>query len=121
MKPMIALVACLAFAPLTDAHASLGNAPRQDVSVLPADATAVPASGDSLAAPAQPSQPRRSRQVDAVPVDRKPIRLSMLYQASDTDKAPRDHCLQNTGSRVKREGARSTTCAGYGRAYIPDR
>ncbi|KAF1695901.1 hypothetical protein MNQ95_00635 [Pseudoxanthomonas daejeonensis] len=118
---MLALVAGLALAPLSDAHASLGNPVRQDASPLRVEAPVAPESRDAADPSVQPA-PRRSRMADVAPEDRLVMRFSAMYQEIQAgDKPPPDHCLQGTGSRLKREGGGSTGCSGYGRAYFPER
>lgn len=117
---MLALVAGLVLAPLSDAQASLGNAPRQEVPVLPANAAPVPSTGDAVDSAAPPVQ-RRTRLAEATAVDHPPIRLSVLYQGPANEQASKDNCLHKTGSRLRREGSGSSACAGHGQVFVPER
>lgn len=118
MKPMLLLVACLAAVPLSDAHASLGNAGQQDGIPLPAESAATAERrADTLD---KSEKPRRTRMAEATPEDRPVMRFSAMYRMVEGEKPSRDNCLKGTGSRLKREGG-SNACAGYGQAYVPDR
>jgi hypothetical protein len=113
---MLVLVACLAAVPLSDAHASLGNAGRQDGALLPTAPATAESRDDAVD---KPAKPRRSRMAEVTPEDRPAMRFSAMYRMVERSKPSKDNCLKGTGSRLKREGANA--CAGYGQAYVPDR
>jgi hypothetical protein len=119
MKLSFPLVACLAFVVLPDARALPGNSVRQADARVPAQTPAARESNDTVD---KPAKPRRSRMAEATPADRPVMRLSAIYRLGDeTGKAAPDHCLQSTGSRLKREGSGSASCAGHGQAFVPER
>lgn len=119
MKLSFPLLACLAFVALSDAHAASGNTVEQEDARVP---TQTPTAGERDDIATRPAKPRRSRMAEATPADRPVMRLSAIYRLSDeSGKAAPDHCLQSTGSRLKREGKGSASCAGHGQVFAPQR
>lgn len=125
LKSTPLLVLALAIAPLSFAHASLGNPQRQAEAPLPAAAQATDASaGDvPVVAPAPASTtPRRSRMVEAGADDPPVMRFSAMYRVVGRDEAGKDNCLKGTGTRLRQNSGGTGGCAiGNGRVWVPGR
>lgn len=119
---MLALVACLALVPMSGAHAWPGNASRVEASSPEAGPVSQPEAQPAAALPASATSPRRSRMAGTGPGERPVLRLSAMYRVVGRDAASRDNCLQDTGTRLKRDSTGTGACAiANGRAYVPDR
>lgn len=79
----------------------------------PPDPLAQPARAEAPAAGAREAAatPRRSRLAAAGPQDRPSFHLTAVFIESKPDASDKDNCLQNTGTRLKREDKGLGACA----------